>query len=387
MAAPAVPAIITETVSKITDNFDKLSTGQKYAVAAAGGLTTLYLAKSLLASTGYKRKPNSFELSGGSISAENVAKEFNAYSDSYGKQAGEGIKDRSKTVHLVDVFYSLVTDMYEWGWGQSFHFSPKLPAKDWKQSEAAHEARIAATIGLKPGMKCLDCGCGVGGPMRTIAATSGAHVTGLTINEYQVSRAKYHNEKQGVSPLTTVVRGDFLNMPFPDNTFDGAYAIEATCHAPKLEEVYGEVFRVLKPGSIFVSYEWVSTNKFDPKNPEHVRIIDEINFGNGLPEMRTYKEAELAGVKVGFELVNSYDLAFASTVAGPWYDRLKKYQWMHHSNHAIVSTMDFLGLAPKGLKAVHKMLVDVAKSLVAGGETGVFTPMHFLVFRKPAAKK
>jgi hypothetical protein len=28
------------------------------------------------------------------------------------------------------------------------------------------------------GMKVLDCGCGVGGPMRTIASVSGAHVTG-----------------------------------------------------------------------------------------------------------------------------------------------------------------------------------------------------------------
>ena len=83
--------------------------------------------------------------------------------------------------------------LQEWGWGQSFHFSPKLPAKDWKASEAAHEARIAAVIGLKPGMKCLDCGCGVGGPMRTIASVSGAHVTGITINEYQVQRAKHHN--------------------------------------------------------------------------------------------------------------------------------------------------------------------------------------------------
>lgn len=47
--------------------------------------------------------------------------------------------------------------------------------------------------------------------------------------------------------------------------------------------MYGEIFRVLKPGSYFVSYEWVSTNKFDPNNAQHVKIIDEINFGNGLP--------------------------------------------------------------------------------------------------------
>ena len=53
--------------------------------------------------------------------------------------------------------------------------------------------------------------------------------------------------------------------------------------AVQLEEVYGEVFRVLKPGSYFCSYEWVATKEFDPNDEDHVRIIDEINFGNGLP--------------------------------------------------------------------------------------------------------
>ncbi len=85
-------------------------------------------------------------------------------------------------------------DIYEWGWGSSFHFSPLLPGKSISASEAAHEARIAALLGIKPGQKALDVGCGVGGPMRTIASTSGAHVTGLTINDYQVSRAIHHNQ-------------------------------------------------------------------------------------------------------------------------------------------------------------------------------------------------
>lgn len=51
----------------------------------------------------------------------------------------------------------------------------------------------------------------------------------------------------------------------------------------QLEEVYSEIYRVLKPGAIFASYEWVSTAKYDSSNKNHVRIIDEINFGNGLP--------------------------------------------------------------------------------------------------------
>jgi 24-methylenesterol C-methyltransferase len=70
-----------------------------------------------------------------------------------------------------------------------------LAGKDWASSEAAHEARLPGILGLRAGMKALDVGCGVGGPMRTIASTSGAEVTGITINEYQVNRGKYHNQK------------------------------------------------------------------------------------------------------------------------------------------------------------------------------------------------
>ena len=30
------------------------------------------------------------------------------------------------------------------------------------------------------------------------------------------------------------MEGNFLHMPFEEGSFDGAYAIEATCHAPKV---------------------------------------------------------------------------------------------------------------------------------------------------------
>ena len=200
-----------------------------------------------------------------------------------------------KVADLVDKFYSLVTDLYEWGWGQSFHFSPKLPNKDWAASEAAHEARLPAILGLGPGKRALDVGCGVGGPMRTVAATSGGHVTGITINEYQVQRAAYHNAKQGLDKQCEAVRGNFLDMPFEPASFDGAYAIEATCHAPTLEAVYGEVYRVLKPGALFATYEWVSTKEFDAGNVDHVAVMDEIIIGNGLPVSGGGGDAALGG--------------------------------------------------------------------------------------------
>lgn len=304
---------------------------------------------------------------------------------------GAVIDRKEKVANLVDKFYSLVTDLYEWGWGTSFHFSPLLPGKDWAACESAHEGRIAALIRLGPGKQALDVGCGVGGPMRTIAATSQGKVTGITINQYQVDRASYHNSRLGLSHLCTPVRGNFLEMPFKNETFDGAYAIEATCHAPTLEQVYSEVYRCLKPGSIFVAYEWVTTPNYDDTNEAHVAIGDEIIIGNGLPNLRSWKVAEEAGKNVGFTLLESRDLAVqADGTLTPWWHRLstslKVFKLKAKFNHALVTIAEYLHVAPKGMIQVHQMLVDTGIALIEGGEQGLFTPMHMLVFKKEGKK-
>lgn len=61
--------------------------------------------------------------------------------------------------------------------------------------------------------------------------------------------------------MVELVQGDFMKLPFPDNTFDAVFAIESTCHAPDRSGVYGEIMRVLKPGGTFACYEWCLTDK------------------------------------------------------------------------------------------------------------------------------
>ena len=61
-------------------------------------------------------------------------------------------------------------------------------------------------------------------------------------------------------------------MEFADNTFDGVFALEATCHAKDPVIVYKEIFRVLKPGALFVETAWTMTDNYDPQNAEHVKI-------------------------------------------------------------------------------------------------------------------
>lgn len=221
---------------------------------------------------------------------------------------------------LVNAYYELATLFYEWGWGQSFHFAYQLPGETFKSAIARHEYYLAGRLGVKQGDAVLDVGCGVGGPMRNIAKFTRANVTGITLNEYQVIRGNELNAAAGLKGSARSVQADFLEIPFPDNSFDGVYAIEATCHAPKREKVYGEIFRVLKPGQFFACYEWCLTPLYDPNNAEHVLIKKRIEEGDGLPDMATQEEVVQALVNVGFEVIEARDMALDERFGGdPWY--------------------------------------------------------------------
>jgi sterol 24-C-methyltransferase len=76
-------------------------------------------------------------------------------------------------------------------------------------------------------------------------------------------------------------------MPFQSESFDAAYGIEATCHAPRLEHVYGEVFRILKPGGLFSAYEWCTTEKYEEANLEIKKIVHLVEEGNSIAKFYT----------------------------------------------------------------------------------------------------
>lgn len=318
-------------------------------------------------------------ISGGSIAAEEVQGNYDSYWSFFRRP--KEIETKEKVPDFVDTFYNLVTDIYEWGWGQSFHFSPAVPGRSNADATRLHEERAADLIRAGAGGRVLDVGCGVGGPMRAIAAHSRARVVGITINEYQVARARAHNRKAGLDGLCEVVCGNFLEMPFPDASFDGAYSIEATCHAPRLDDVYAEVLRVLKPGSLYVSYEWVTTDKYRGEDPAHVDIIQGIERGDALPGLRSHVDIAATARRVGFEVLEERDLA--APPAGPWWTRLKMGRIAYWRNHMLIKISAALGVAPKGTVDVHDMLFKTADYLTRGGETGIFTPMHMILCRKP----
>ena len=71
---------------------------------------------------------------------------------------------------MVKAFYDLITDFYEFGWGRSWHFAPTKDGASFEESIASHQYFLGEAMGLRPGMKVLDIGCGVGGPAQRLSS-------------------------------------------------------------------------------------------------------------------------------------------------------------------------------------------------------------------------
>lgn len=319
------------------------------------------------------------------------------------KEANEDNENRLDSyTDVVNGYYDGATDLYEWGWAQSFHFSRFYKGESFAASLARHEHYLAHNMALKPGMRVLDVGCGVGGPAREIAQFADVNIVGLNNNDFQIGRARKYTKRMGLENQVTFTKGDFMKLSekFGENSFDAVYAIEATVHAPTWEGVYGEIMKVLKPGGIFGVYEWCMTDAWDPSIPEHKALAHEIELGNGIPEMRPLRLARDALKKVGFEILHEEDLAERPDEV-TWYYPLEgdlskaqtlwdyfmvwRTTWMGIViMHGVMWIMELLGFLPKGTMDVAEALKVAQSSLIKGGQTKLFTPMYLVVSKKPS---
>ncbi|KAG6628252.1 hypothetical protein CIPAW_14G001900 [Carya illinoinensis] len=287
---------------------------------------------------------------GGKLEKKDVLLAVEKYEKYHAAYEGEEEDRKANYTDLVNKYYDLATSFYEFGWGDSFHNAPRWKGETIRESIKRHQHFLALQLGLKPGQKVLDVGCGIGGPLREISRFTLTSVTGVNNNEYQISRGKYG--------------------------------------------CYKEIYRVLKPGHYFAAYEWCTTDSFNPNNREHQKIKADIEIGDGLPDIRTTGKCLEALKQADFELIWEKDIALDSPL--PWYLPLDKNHFSLTNFPAtsvgrfvtrnMVRILEFVGLAPKGSQRVQIFLEQAADGLAEGGRRGIFTPMYFFVARKPLSE-
>lgn len=293
-------------------------------------------------------------------------------------------KSQVKAPTIAEKYYDLVTDFYEFGWGKSFHFAPQAPSEKTKDAMLRYEYKIADELKLKPGMKVLDVGCGIAGPLKNIAQYSGASIIGLNINQYQIKKAQKYIKEHNLERTCHLHHGDFMQVDLPAASFDAIYTIEATPHAPNRTQCFKEMYRLLKPGCCFAGYEYALLANFNENCTEHLRIIEDLEHGGCLQKLLTLPELKQSFIDAGFKIIAFQDdCKEGLTWTIPLEKGLRASKIARAFTNFAVRLLEALKIAPKGSTSVSSFLNLGADAFAEAGKRKIFSPNVFFLVQKP----
>ena len=94
---------------------------------------------------------------------------------------------------------------------------------------------------LRPGMRVLDCGCGLGWFLKVIDELAPCRLTGLDNDLTRLRRARAE-----ISPRVSLAAGSVARLPYADGTFDKVILSEVLEHIPEDLPALLEVRRVVR---------------------------------------------------------------------------------------------------------------------------------------------
>ena len=169
---------------------------------------------------------------------------------------------------------------------------------------------LVDTLGVKPGMKVLDLGCG-DGTTALPAAEYGADVTGVDIAENLVAAGNARAAAAGLDNLRFLA-GDASNLAdLGDDSFDLVVSIFGAMFAPRPDDVAREMVRVTRPGGRVVMGNWIPGDPtlvaqilkisaaYTPPPPEG--IVSPMTWGEEAIVCRRFEAAGIASGDIQFE--------------------------------------------------------------------------------------
>lgn len=130
-----------------------------------------------------------------------------------------------------------------------------LEARKTIEGEREVKELIIDLLGLKPGSRVLDVGCGTGDDAREIAAIVGANgrVVGIDPSETMITESKKRAASFGLSVEFLIM--DARKLDLPDASFDFVRTDRVLMFVPEIEQAISEIVRVLRPGGDVVASE------------------------------------------------------------------------------------------------------------------------------------
>ncbi|WP_165232183.1 methyltransferase domain-containing protein [Aquisphaera insulae] len=134
---------------------------------------------------------------------------------------------------------------------------------------------------LRPGVRVLDVGSGIGGAAFHLARAYGAKVTGVDLAEEMVTIAVDRTEELGMKEEVNFILGDVLETSFPEK-FDVIWSRDALMHVPDKKRLFACLYGLLADGGRIVITDYARGKT--PASPEFEAYITKTGYSVLEPE-------------------------------------------------------------------------------------------------------
>lgn len=141
---------------------------------------------------------------------------------------------KQRDAEAISHHYDVSNTFYEWVLGPSMTYTCACYPSETATLEEAQAHKydlVCRKLGLEPGMRLLDVGCGWGGMVRFAAEHYGVQALGVTLSRRQAEWAKERIASDGLGHLAEVRYSDYRDVAEAD--FDAVSSIGLTEHIGK----------------------------------------------------------------------------------------------------------------------------------------------------------
>jgi len=150
-------------------------------------------------------------------------------------------------------------------------------------------------LGIRPPMRVLEVGGGIGGPSRYLAHASGCHSTALELQPDLNHTAVTLTRRCGLEDRVAHLCGDILDGPPETEHYDALVSWLTFLHIPNRRHLYQQCFKALKPGGGIYVEDYFERRSLTATERE---ALSKEVFCDHVPSMENYTR-ELS--EAGFE--------------------------------------------------------------------------------------
>jgi cyclopropane-fatty-acyl-phospholipid synthase len=184
------------------------------------------------------------------------------------------VHSQARDAEVVRYHYDVGNDFYALWLDARMVYSCAYFPQGAETLDAAQEAKLehlCRKLRLKPGEQLLDIGCGWGGLILYAAQHYGVHATGITLSPAQADLARERVRAAGLEHRVKVEVRDYrdLGLGVGEARFDKIVSVGMFEHVGRahLHEYVQQVYRLLRPGGLFLNHGIVVVEKDVPPHP------------------------------------------------------------------------------------------------------------------------